>query len=212
MDNPYEALGVSPNATAEEIEQAARSHARRHHPDAGGDREAFDRGRRALIVLRDPKKREAFDRDGTVDDRPENYAFSEAINIITTMLEQLLANQHIDPETVDITAQIRQQLKQNRANIVKMVADQQQQIRRLEKVAKRLKLKAGVDKENLLTATVNAQIGAHRAQMAQGAQHIETADVAIAILEDYIYEVEPRPSPYANTARAGGWTLPGTWG
>lgn len=69
-ENPYEVLGVDQAATVDEIKAAAKRHAKENHPDAGGDAETFHRGRRALIVLQDPKKRKKFDETGRVDESP----------------------------------------------------------------------------------------------------------------------------------------------
>ncbi|WP_393916355.1 DnaJ C-terminal domain-containing protein [Halostreptopolyspora alba] len=50
-DNPYEILGVPTDATPEQIARAFRELARRHHPDAGGDHDAFARLRAAYETL-----------------------------------------------------------------------------------------------------------------------------------------------------------------
>ncbi|HYY45066.1 MAG TPA: molecular chaperone DnaJ [Actinomycetota bacterium] len=67
----YETLGVSPEATQEEIKRAYRRLARRYHPDANpNDPEAAERFKevgRAYEVLSDPDKRRRYDLYG--DDR-----------------------------------------------------------------------------------------------------------------------------------------------
>jgi DnaJ-class molecular chaperone len=64
----YADLGVSKNATADEINQAFRKLAARYHPDRNpGDKSAeqkFTRMAEAYNVLKDPKSREAYDRGG----------------------------------------------------------------------------------------------------------------------------------------------------
>lgn len=63
----YEALGVSRDASEDEIRSAYRALARRHHPDVNKDPEAGDRFREiseAYEVLRDPEKRSRYDRLG----------------------------------------------------------------------------------------------------------------------------------------------------
>ncbi|CCM64963.1 MULTISPECIES: J domain-containing protein [Candidatus Microthrix] len=45
-------LGVNPDASAEEVDAAWRSFAKRHHPDRGGDPEVFRRGMAAREQLR----------------------------------------------------------------------------------------------------------------------------------------------------------------
>jgi DnaJ-class molecular chaperone len=67
-DDYYATLGVSRNATPDEIHTAYRSLARRYHPDMNpGDEAAkkkFQSVQQAYEVLKDPKKRELFDRYG----------------------------------------------------------------------------------------------------------------------------------------------------
>ena len=41
MENYYETIGVSENATQEEIKKAYKKKAIQHHPDKGGDEEMF---------------------------------------------------------------------------------------------------------------------------------------------------------------------------
>ena len=41
--DPYQVLGVSKNASQDEIQQAYRKLAKKHHPDRNGDSEMFRR-------------------------------------------------------------------------------------------------------------------------------------------------------------------------
>ncbi len=67
----YEVLGVSPQATAEEIKRSYRRLAREFHPDRNPDdpesEERFREVAAAYEVLSDPQKRANFDRFGTAD-------------------------------------------------------------------------------------------------------------------------------------------------
>lgn len=63
----YKTLGVSKNATADEIKKAYRQAARENHPDAGGDEEKFKDINEAYEVLSDEKKRKIYDQYGTAD-------------------------------------------------------------------------------------------------------------------------------------------------
>ncbi len=62
--NPYRTLGVSRDAGGEEIRAAYRLLARRYHPDMGpgGSAEKFRQITEAYELLKDPSRREAYDR------------------------------------------------------------------------------------------------------------------------------------------------------
>ncbi|MBC7073876.1 molecular chaperone DnaJ [Candidatus Parcubacteria bacterium] len=68
----YKILGVSPNASPEEIRQAYYRLAHKYHPDKGGDPEKFKEINEAYRVLSDPEKRKQYDLYGrTFEEAPE---------------------------------------------------------------------------------------------------------------------------------------------
>lgn len=63
MQNYYEILGVSRDATQEEIKNAYRKLAKRYHPDSSGsqkNKEKFQKIQEAYAVLSDPEKRKTY--------------------------------------------------------------------------------------------------------------------------------------------------------
>ncbi|MCG9894597.1 MAG: DnaJ domain-containing protein, partial [Fimbriimonadaceae bacterium] len=72
--DPYEVLGVSRTADADEIKSAYRKLARKHHPDVNpNDPEAEERFKEiseAYSILSDQEKRARFDRFGVTEDQP----------------------------------------------------------------------------------------------------------------------------------------------
>ena len=61
----YDVLGTSPDASAQEIKAVYRQLARTFHPDVNADEEAIEHFREiteAFVVLSDPAKRKAYDR------------------------------------------------------------------------------------------------------------------------------------------------------
>ncbi len=60
----YQILGVSKNASADELKKAFRKKAHELHPDKGGDAEQFKKLNEAYQVLGDEKKRAQYDRFG----------------------------------------------------------------------------------------------------------------------------------------------------
>jgi DnaJ-class molecular chaperone len=61
MTDHYTVLGISKNATDDEIKSAYRKLARTHHPDKGGNKEQFQKIQQAYETLSDPNKRQQYD-------------------------------------------------------------------------------------------------------------------------------------------------------
>ena len=64
MKDYYAILGVSREASQEEIKKAYRKLALKTHPDRGGDEEEFKAISEAYDVLSDPEKKRAYDQFG----------------------------------------------------------------------------------------------------------------------------------------------------
>ena len=76
--NLYEELGLKKNATKSEIKSSYRSLVKKHHPDAGGDKERFLAIQNAWENLNDPIKKAEYDRKifpskGSFDSLNENW-------------------------------------------------------------------------------------------------------------------------------------------
>ncbi|HSX18565.1 MAG TPA: DnaJ C-terminal domain-containing protein [Candidatus Saccharimonadales bacterium] len=77
----YEVLGVSKNASADELKRAYRQKARKHHPDIDktpGAEEKFKEINEAYQVLSDPQKKSAYDQFGHSAFEPGGGGFGGA--------------------------------------------------------------------------------------------------------------------------------------
>ena len=76
--NFYEELGLEKNATKSEIKSSYRSLVKKHHPDAGGEKERFLAIQNAWENLNDPIKKAEYDRkilpsEGSFDSLNKNW-------------------------------------------------------------------------------------------------------------------------------------------
>jgi curved DNA-binding protein len=89
MKNYYQILGVDRTASPDQIKQAYRRLASRHHPDKGGDKNAFQEIQQAYDTLGDDQKRaqydnprSQFDQFGFKSDAP--FDFETIFNVFGT--------------------------------------------------------------------------------------------------------------------------------
>jgi curved DNA-binding protein len=108
--NHYSTLGLACDATAQEIRDAYRSFAKRHHPDINGNSERARVQTQAINaayeVLRDPTRRRAYDRELNAASRAAGGARSARIerNIkqdVRVRLEDLLRGGSLDVNVRD---------------------------------------------------------------------------------------------------------------
>jgi curved DNA-binding protein len=64
MIDPYTILGVSKNASDEEIKRAFKKLAMKHHPDRGGDEQQFKQINEAYAILSNPERKQQHDNPG----------------------------------------------------------------------------------------------------------------------------------------------------
>ena len=73
INNLYERLGLTKNATQGEIKSCYRRLVKQHHPDAGGEKERFLEIQDAWETLNDPLKKEHYDKTLASLNQPSNF-------------------------------------------------------------------------------------------------------------------------------------------
>lgn len=193
----YAALGVDPDADPDTIRRAHRRRAKEHHPDAGGDREAFERVQGAWLVLRDPAKRERYDRTGeTEEPRDERLeviaghimgAFDAAVSQAGPMLER----SDLIKATKGLMLGKKVELMRQRDAIAADLAAAKRLLKRI-----RFKRREGFDP---IGHTMRERIAAAERSLPLADAEIATFVEAITYLDCYGFDFD-RPTPATSPA------------
>ena len=130
----YDDLGVPIDATPDQIQAAFRALSKQHHPDAGGDHDTFARISAAYSVLSNEQKRIAY--DAGVD--PNFDPVKTATGHIRAAFTELI-NGSKDPDRCDLVAEVGKMIAADRKNLEKSNAAAEKQLKRIDKIEKRLK-------------------------------------------------------------------------
>lgn len=143
--DPYEELGVDRSADDKAIKQAFRAKARKAHPDTGGSPEAFDRLKRAELVLSDPAKRAKYDATGEAEETAPNIIDQGAWGLIGDLIFQAIEKE-ANVTQADLFGVIRAVLERDLDSITGDMAKAKAKVAKAEKLIGRFKRKqAGVN-------------------------------------------------------------------
>lgn len=190
MKNPYEILGVNKDASQEEIEAAFKKGVKRHHPDNGGDEEAFNQMVLASLVLRDPKKRQKYDTDGVFSqDRPEalySMAIEQVASFFINSIDAVISS-NANMSDFDLVAGGQAFFDQKILDCRKRLIEVNRRITHFEKVMKRLKTKGTTD---VITLMLQNHVSNFKQEIENTNNQIEVSKKAKKVLSDYIFEPE----------------------
>lgn len=201
-ENLYDRLGVKPDADQAAIKKAYRAKARKHHPDAGGNAEAFRLIQQAYDVLSDPVRRAAYDRDGTIDaGNPDNtmaevfqmiqLALGEVLNGATESLVTAFAPRPIEqrPICVLVEQNVSGKLKNTRTKIKDFEAEHA----RMSKLVGRFKYKG--DGVNVMASMIEDRVAKLKANIDLGRATETMLRKTLEVLKDYDFEADTEAAP-----------------
>ena len=203
MTNLYDELGVERDASEEEIKRAGRDAAKRNHPDKGGNPEAFHRAQTALAVLRDPARRAQYDRDGSIDDEPEN---NPVLSAVMAAFEKALERACEDPAFTDLAAIMRVDLLNNAANGEAANRGIREAIIKLEQVAKRARFKG--EGQGPFSTLLAARISMNERNIVTNQAQVDAFRGAAKFVEEFLEYVRDEPPPFPKPPGET-WTLEG---
>jgi len=190
--NPYETLGVPPDADKAAIKRAAKRKMHKHHPDKGGDAAEFKRINSAKRLLCDDTARKRYDETGSTEDRSEEMTDEQhAIAILGKIFIALLEK---DEHGGDLIYAMQVEIAKGMREGPQIVANQKRKIAKAEKVLKKyLKQKGG--KPAYLQNCLVAHLAVLNKQLEQMELAQRIGPLMLGILKDYSWEGPP-PNPF----------------
>ena len=180
--NLYDILGLSKNATFEEIKSKYKSLAQQHHPDKGGDPELFKQIKNAYDVLSDPLRRKHYDNTGHFENR--GSIRDEALERLSQLFFNIVPN--INADIDDLILIMKNESRRERENINNNINICNGYISKLKKIINKIKKKKN-EGENLLKMFAENQLKIHENELQNFIRQIEVINIVIELLEDYQY-------------------------
>lgn len=88
--NPYKVLGVSKQATKDEIKKAYRKKSKLAHPDAGGSSEQFGELVKAYRILFDDDIRSHYDKTGEIKEKEADNSQAMVYEFVLTIFDMVI--------------------------------------------------------------------------------------------------------------------------
>jgi len=186
----YNELGVAKDATAEEIDAAYRSRAKRLHPDAGGDEAEFVSLGNAYAVLKSPERRKRYDTTGDTN-VPQNNA---AASILCTAFAQVLSKNIHKYESTDMVAALRNHLLNEKRVLKKKKTEQAKTNAVVRSVVERITANG---REDHLVVMLKGDLAAAEQQLNAFEENITAHEDAIALAKGYVYRID-EPKVYSS--------------
>lgn len=191
--DPYDELGVARDATTAEVRSAYRRRAKATHPDTdGGSAQAFAATRRALVILKDPARRERFDRTGDATEEQPDNTRAGALQIIEAFVsravDEFLGTQQNDPRGRDLMAELVVLLRKQIAEIEAHVATGREVRKYVEDMISRFE---GADPQRPIERGLERRLDQIDGQIADSTQKIACRREAIKIASGYRFRTAP---------------------
>jgi|GEM_PF-916400 len=177
--NPYDVLGISSDASAEEIKSKYKSLAQQHHPDKGGDEEIFKRIKSAYEILIDPVRRKQYDTTGST--QQDRSIRDECLDRLSRMFFSFAAE--MNPEKEDIVLKMRVEARKIKDDAIHNIEICKTYINKLNILITKIRFKKEGD--DFLKAFATKQLEIRNTELLNFQKQIMISEMMIELLENY---------------------------
>jgi curved DNA-binding protein CbpA len=197
MKNLYEVLGVSPDATDEDIKKAYRKRAQETHPDTEtGSSDEFTELNEAYTILLDRKSRLTYDRTGSTEKQSADNDRIKSIQELQRVMLQILEDFTTDDIFfMDLPAHVLNIFNANIERAKNNIVDLKKKVKRLRRYKKRFHYK-NTDNNDFITIAVNGKIYGLTNEISSELDKIRAFNLMLELLASYDYEPEIKPQTF----------------
>lgn len=185
-DNLYDILGVSKDATADEIKAAYRAQAKKNHTDVGGDNDKMVAITKAYSVLKDPEKRSHYDNTG----QQEMDGFEKRFRaIIQEIFIKIVEMEHVNVERMDIIDIFKQNLNNLLENGESKKRAAEKSLKKINKALERIES----SKDSAIFEVLNGNVDRLQKEINLIEKDIKFVEDCLEVVSSYHYRFEQVP-------------------
>lgn len=182
----YYILGVSKDATPEEVRTAYKKAANKHHPDKqDGDDRVFKMIKEAYDILIDPEKRAIYDATGIYNGE-DAQVVDAARDFLSSIISATINDESLDLEHLDLVSALKKGINQNIKTYDKGIRRGEKSIKRLKKLQKRAK-------SSILISVFMKNISNQEEALNSLKQDKKIQEMALKIISTCKYEFDSEP-------------------
>lgn len=188
----YKTLGISKEATKDEIKKAFRELSKTHHPDKGGSEEEFKKIAKAYEVLSDPEKRKAYDSGGdyesieTIQDKARHLLFG--------FIDSGINSFGFVPDHTDLISTIEAKINESYRKNQNQLEQANKDIRFYNDTKKRVK------NGDMILSFLDSQIEGLKYNIKKIEEHKEVLHLCLKLAGEWEYEFEEDREPIGYSA------------
>lgn len=189
----YDILGVSKDASNEEIKRKYLELCKKYHPDVYGENDMITAIREAYDTLGNEESRKRYDATGQKNE-PDNLT-SKAMDFLTDLFQNIIFHSDFKRnENMDIIKAMKDLVKQNQEQAKKQKSQANKEVQRLERIYERLEFNN--EKEiSGLHITLDNNIKTQKEKVKQINYDMDKFKLALEILDNYRYNLPEEDEP-----------------